>query len=117
VTDPLQHQQHEELPFSDLPSAEELELEAVWFDALTWFDLPRCQVCGDELVETSWGDYCPTCEPDLLAMGLQPWEIEPYGMATLPADVLAAIQQWCNPERGRACGCGSAHQTSGGQTT
>ena len=89
MTDPLQ--QHEELPFSDLPDAEELGLEAAWFDALAWFDLPHCEVCGEELVETSWGDFCPTCEPDLLAMGLETWEIEPWSMAILPADVLAAM--------------------------
>ena len=87
MTDPLHR--HEELPFTDLPDAD--ELEAVWFDAIVWFETPHCEACGDELVETAWGDFCPTCEPDLLAMGLETWEIEPYGMAMLPSDVLAAM--------------------------
>ena len=85
------NQCRKELPFTDLPNVEEIEV--VWFDALAWFQPRSCEICGAELVEGPMGDFCPYCDPDLLAMGLESWEIEPYGMTMLPPEVMAAMQQ------------------------
>ena len=81
------------LPFTDLPTLEEVDAGVVWFDMTAVFAPAVCDICGSELLAVTIGDVCPHCDPDLLAMGLESWEIEPYGIAMLPPEVMAAMQQ------------------------